>query len=106
MQYGSETLGDDAAAEHYGHRPSGVEKQEPRALRFAGYFRSLDMPHDSLFRTRIHARHFMQDISVSPRTMDSSVRDIVGQAVLQSKQGEQRVRSIFTSNTLVLLKID
>src|SRR5579864_7850499 len=54
--------------------------------------------------TSTQAPHFMHDISVSPRAMDSSVRDIVGQAVLHSKQGEQRVRSIFTSNTLVLLK--
>src|SRR5208337_3465779 len=53
-----------------------------------------------------HAPHFMHDISVSPRTIDSSVSDSVGQAVLQSTHGEQRVRSIFTSNTLVLLKID
>jgi hypothetical protein len=57
-------------------------------------------------QTSTHAPHFMQDIRVSPRTMDSVVRDMVGQAFLQSTQGEQRVWSIFTSKTLVLLKIE
>src|SRR5579864_3450485 len=56
--------------------------------------------------TSTHAPHFMQDIRVSPRWIDSVVRDMVGQAFLQSTQGEQRVWSIFTSKTLVLLKID
>src|ERR1019366_7383691 len=53
-----------------------------------------------------HAPHFMHDISVSPWAMDSAVKDIVGQAFWHSTQGEQRVLSIFTSKTLVLLKTD
>src|SRR5208337_5695723 len=60
----------------------------------------------SFGQTSTHAPHFMHDISVSPCAIDSSVSDIVGQAFLHNTQGEQRVRSIFTSNTLVLLKID
>src|SRR5271157_2167283 len=60
----------------------------------------------SFGHTSTHAPHFMHDISVSPCAMDSSVSDRVGQAVLQSTHGEQRVLSIFTSNTLVLLKMD
>src|SRR5208337_3010431 len=53
-----------------------------------------------------HAPHFMQDISVSPLLMESSVSDIVGQLFWHSTQGEQTVRSILMSKTLVLLKMD
>src|SRR5579864_5914525 len=53
-----------------------------------------------------HAPHFMHDIRVSPRAIDSSVSDIVGQLFWHSRHGVQRVPSILTSNTLVLLKID
>src|SRR5271165_2478232 len=53
-----------------------------------------------------HAPHFMQDISVSPLLMDSSLSDIVGQLFWQSTHGEQTVRSILMSKTLVLLKMD
>src|SRR5208337_484181 len=52
------------------------------------------------------APHFMQSMSVSPLAMDSSVSAIVGQLFWQSTHGVQRVLSIFTSNTLVLLKSD
>src|SRR5271169_3850855 len=53
-----------------------------------------------------HAPHFMQDISVSPFLMESSVNDIVGQLFWHNTQGEQRSLSILMSNTLVLLKMD
>src|SRR5208283_1225344 len=53
-----------------------------------------------------HAPHFMHDSSVSPFLIDSSLSDIVGQLFWHSTQGEQTVRSILMSNTLVLLKID
>src|SRR5271157_527681 len=53
-----------------------------------------------------HAPHFIHDISVSPFAIDSSVNDMVGQLFWQSTQGVQRALSIFTSNTLVLLKMD
>lgn len=60
----------------------------------------------SLGQASTHAPHFMQDISVSPLAIDSCVNDRVGQLFSQRTQGVQRVRSIFTSKTLVLLKID
>src|SRR5271157_5835663 len=60
----------------------------------------------SLGQASTHAPHFMQDISVSPLAIDSCVNDMVGQLFSQRTQGVQRVRSIFTSKTLVLLKID
>jgi len=77
-------------------RSGFVETSVPRMCQTAAF----------LGHASTHAPHFMQDISVLPVAIDSSVSDIVGQLFWQSTQGVQRLLSILTSKTLVLLKID
>jgi len=56
VQYGRQTLSDNAAAEHNGHPPGCVQKHEPGAFRLPGDLGSLDVPNGGMFWTRIHAR--------------------------------------------------